>query len=235
MADWEDIVRKLLNKAENSATTEEERQTINDRVTYLMAKFSIEQSIINAKSDVEQKVITVTYPMTSAHADKRGWLLNSVSNTFGCKAILLHDKTIQVFGYANDQEKVFLLYNSLILQMATGLAKAQSNKPPREHGRTFNTAFIGAYVVTVGNRVTAAYKKARDESVTESTGTDLVLRDRKVAVMDAFHTAYPVLGGSAKVNLSGRSRSGASAGTYAARNANIGQTGLAGGRKAVSG
>lgn len=231
--DWKETIRGLLNKAEDSATADAERDAINERVTYLMAKFGIEQSMIDATAKKVYKVIRVPYAIRNPYKNQRMTLLNGIGAAFGCKVIQLQNSA-EVFGHEDDQEKVFLLYSSLELQMASALSKAQAHKPLYEHGRTFNTSFINAYVNTVISRVLRAYRKAQQDVAETTTGTDLVLRDRKMAVDSMFSAAYP-LTRSVVASKSANSFSGIRAGEFAARNANIGQTGLAGGRRAING
>lgn len=235
MANWQEIVQKLLNKAEDSATTAAERETIQDRVTYLMAKFNISVSMFHANSGVEHNVIRVVYKISAPYANQKGLLLNGIATTFGCKLIRTNTGYV-IFGYENDQEKVFLLYHSIDLQMTLTLARAQANKPPHEHGKTFNVSFVSSYVNTVINRVAIAYARARTEANAETTtgaGTDIVLRNRARKVSDALNAEFPEIK-ITNVRATQNSYSGRTAGQTAGNSANIGQTGVAGGRKAIS-
>ena len=231
---WKIIIGKLLAKAEDPATTPEERETIQDRVVYLMAKFSIDQSILDAKEKKEYKVIPVRYKITNPYKNQRTLLLNNIGITFGC-SITMHmgDDSYTLYGHEDDQEKVFILYNSLLIQMFTAMASAQEFKPTHEHGKRFNTSFVNGFVLTVISRVKDAYTRAKQDVQETDTGNgaELVLVDRKKAVDDIFNRIFPKFTTNA-MNLTTTSAHGSRAGHSAGRNADIGQTGLSG-RKSI--
>lgn len=239
---WEEKLRALMAKAEDSATTEAERDVIVSRVTYLMAKFGIEEAMLKSR-DAEPEVVTsIRIRIENPYCDQRIHLLDHIGRTFGCKSIILEKPmrggqkhaVLRMFGYDGDLQRSYLLFGSLIIQMFSGLAAASAGKPAHIHGRTFNNSFVTGYVDTLIDRVETAYRRAKEEVKAESTGNgmELVLASRFDSVKNAFKTEYPHTTMS-NYNPSNRSYEGFSAGQSAGRRADIGQTGVAGGRVAI--
>ena len=230
---WKDIIQKLLTKAEDQATTNDERDAIQEKVLYLMAKFSIDQAVFDAQHEEEHVVIAVKYRIAAPYVNQKEVLLNEIAKTFGSQLLKLTKGQYILYGYENDQEKIFMLYNSLLIQMYSAMAQAWELKPYYEHGKTFNTSFTNGYVRVVSRRVKDAYTRAQADVAETTTGTDLVLRDRVVAVQNKFNLDYPKTKVS-KMSATSRSSAGSAAGRTAGNNADIGQTNI-GGRKMISG
>lgn len=239
---WIEIVQKLMAKAENAATSVEERNAIVEKMTFLMAKHGIEEAMLNAGKPEAESVISVRFEMKAPYVNPKLILLNAVSQIFGAKPVLVEHanrrnstpnskNVLRIFGFPGDLEKIMMLNGSLTIQMLTELAGAE--KPDHVHGKAFNNSFVNGYVNTVIKRVDAAYSKARQDVSDSTTGSsmELVLQTRSTAVNAQFTNAYP---NTNSTNISSRSSSGVgySAGQSAGRNANIGQTGL-GGRRAL--
>jgi Protein of unknown function (DUF2786) len=239
---WEDIVRKLMVKAEDGAATQDERDAYVTRVTYLMAKYSIDEAVLNSKGGEPETVTSMRIKILNPYYSQRMHLLDHIGRVFGCESIILEHPVrggqkygiLHMFGYNGDLQRSYLLFGSLVIQMQTAMISAQSNKPASVHGRTFNNSFVTGYVDTVLVRVKAAYQQAKDEVRNTATGNgmELVLADRAVAVRNAFKTEYPRTV-SVGYNPNARSSDGFSAGQSAGHRANIGQTGLAGGRVSI--
>jgi len=230
---WHEIISKLLAKAEDYATTNDERETIQEKVLYLMAKFSIDQAVFDAGQKKEYKVISVRYRIVAPYVNQKALLLNGIATAFGSQLLELNKGLYVMYGHEDDQEKVFMLYNSLLIQMYSAMATAWDSKPHYEHGKTFNTSFVNGYVRAVINRVKAAYIKAQADVQETTTGTDLVLRNRVVAVQEMFSRDYPNTH-IVKTSSTSRSATGGAAGRTAGQNADIGQTTI-GGRKMIGG
>jgi hypothetical protein len=247
---WLNILQKLMAKAEDSATTMDERNAIVEKMTFLMAKHGIEQAMLNAEQDKPEAVISVRFTLNNPYLNPKITLLYGIVKTFGAHGIMAEmsqrkpgryrglqpapdAKTVmQIYGYSSDIEKILMLNGSLNIQMSTALAGAI--KPVHMHGKTFNSSFVVGYVDTVVVRVASAYTKAKTDVSSSATGNgmELVLKTRTAAIMDAFKLDHPHVH---RINTTSRATSATAygAGQFAGRNANIGQTGLGGGRKAI--
>jgi len=226
---WKDVISKLMAKAEDNATTDAERNAIVERVTYLMAKHGIEEAMLSAQEKRTAPLTKHSYRLLAPYIKQRTTILHNISVAFGCRAIFDNQNNrMTVYGYEDDQEKVFMLYGSLVIQMFTGLA--QTVKPADVHGKTFNGSWVTGYAYTVGSRVREAYEHARRDVQAESTGNgmELVLADRALAVNNMYRTEHPR---TRNIAGSRATHAGAyAAGSAAGRNANIGQTGVGGSR-----
>jgi hypothetical protein len=221
---WIDKISALMRKAEDPATTEEERSSIVDKVTYLMTKYGIEQDMLAAK---EQRPLTAShriFKVVGSYADKKISLLHEICRAFGCFAVTKTGKSrVSVFGTDEDIERVFMLYMSLILQMDASLAAAQVLKPKHEHGRTFNNSFIVGYVLTVNRRIKEAARRAKEDiqKTHEGSGMELVLVNKATIVKNLMRDVYPGLRYS-RASFSNGSDAGYGAGSAAGMRADIG-------------
>lgn len=226
---WQDIIRKLMNKAEDKATTPEERDSIMNRVLELMAKFGIEHAMLADKDKSSEKVIRAQYRIDAPYSNQKVLLLDGIVRTFGGRGVVVNRKplTFQVYAHESDHERIFMLYASLIVQLTTGIVQSDKHKPIGEHARTFRTSFVFGFIDTVGRRIRQAYQRAK-ETVSQSAtgnGMELVLQSRAVAVNEMYRIEHP-LTQPANINTSNRSYAGFGAGSSAGKNADIGQTRL---------
>lgn len=231
---WQDTISKLLAKAESSAVTPEERDALLEKVSFLMTKYGIEEAILNPKST--EAVINVFITASNPYANWKSILLNVISNIFGCKAIVIDKMNTSVrhhvFGYQSDIERVFMLYNSLLIQMVTAMASSQSLKPTHVHGKAFNNSFVIGFVNEAAKRLQDSYMRAKSEANESNPGTDIVLADRAAIVLAEVHRNYPVLKTS-NVTSRNTSDAGYNAGRSAGRNTDIGHTRVGPRRKAI--
>lgn len=239
-------VRALLAKAEDPAATTAEAEAFTAKATELMAKYGIEQAMIADRADSSDapgnRIITTSNPWAAERAKLVYWLAEAMR----CKPIMLGkedgDARVHIFGFASDLERVELLYTSLLLQMTTGLTRV--HVPYYEKPRAYRRSWLIGFVNEVTSRVREAERSAvahaeaerqattnGESSVSTGRSTALVLADREQAVRQAFAEEYP----SVRKSRTTFTGSGYGAGQAAGRRANIGQTGLAGGRRAIGG
>lgn len=227
---WKRKIEALLLKAENPATTAEERETILDRVYVLMAKFGIEEAMLSAAQQRNPEMLVTRYRVTAPYAMQKGRILHAIGRAFGC-TVVNASKTMGNYtcvGYEDDQERVFMLYNSLLIQFTVGMAMAYANKPSHIHGKSFNTSFAEGFTFAVCDRIKAAYTNARKEAMREQgSGVEIVLFDRASAVAIRVSEIFPSL---RMISHNSRisSGDGYGAGSAAGRSADIGQTRMGG-------
>lgn len=226
-------VRALLAKAEDPAATEAEAEAFTAKATELTAKYGIEQAILADHNPDAGKpadrIIVTTNPWAGEKARLAYWL----AETMGCKAILLtgNSTRVHLFGFTSDLGRVELLYTSLLLQMASGLARVRP--PLSESPRAFRRSWLMGFRTEVVGRVQAVERRAAEQAQPTAGGrsTALVLADRSTLVQQAFTAEYP----QTPRTQSRYSGNGYGAGRDAGSRANIGQTGLNGGRRAIGG
>jgi hypothetical protein len=99
-----------------------------------------------------------------------------------------------VFGYASDLERAEILYTSLLIQMAHGLAATEvpaGARSVRAYRRSWLLGYTSAVVMRVREAEARAAATARHEPVTGQS-TALVLAGREHVVQRECRQAYPV-------------------------------------------
>lgn len=205
-------VRKLLALAEDPAATEHEAQSYTAKAAQLIADYGIDRALL-AQADpacdpVGDRVVTLDAPYASDKAD----LLATVATRMRCVAVArtrrsggVRELSLHLFGHSSDLQRAEILFTSLLLQAATGLAR--THVPPYEHKAAFRRSWLAGFRMAVGTRLADAEEQAAADAAPRfsSTGTSaaLVLADRSAQVDTAVHTAYPTLGTSRRRSLSG--------------------------------
>ena len=227
-------VRALLAKAEDPAATTAEAEAFTAKATELMAKYGIEQALIADSAPGDHVPTNRIIDTTAPWAGEKAKLLYWLSEAMGCQSILLGTSGVCIFGFESDLARVELLYTSLLLQMIGGLAKAPV--PYRESPKAYRRSWLIGFRQEVVARVKAAEARAAAQAQAQSTApggrsTEMVLADRQALVKQAFTAEYPKV----RRATSRYSGSGYKSGRDAGSRANIGQAGVAGGRRAIGG
>lgn len=232
-------VRKLLAKAEDPAATTEEAETYTAKAAQLIADYGIDRALLAAadpsRDPVGDRVVLLDAPYAADKAD----LLAAVTLALRCRAVRRRrDETagrqlsLHLFGHRSDLDRVEVLFTSLLLQAAQGMARTPV--PPWEHKAAFRRSWLAGFTAAVHRRLRAAERQAAEqaESRFEAAGrsTGLVLADRSLAVDDALASAYPRLATARPRRLSG---SGAGHGRAAGERADLGGVHLDRGRRGI--
>lgn len=225
-----ETVRKLLAKAEDPGVTPQEAEALTAKAAELMARYGIDQALLEAARPQENKPADKRILVPDPWARVNATLLSQIATAMRCYPIQLNSPTgitIHLFGYSSDIERAEVLYTSLLLQMAHGLAR-QRVPGSGASAKAWRRSWMLGFIVTVIERVKAAEHRAETEDREDTTraGTALVLADRSVQVKAAAHEAYPHTR-RVRVTYSG---TGYARGAEAGSQANIGGTGVGGGR-----
>jgi hypothetical protein len=219
-------VRKLLAKAEDPGCTPAEAAALNDKAAELIAKYGVDRAllaVVAPESDlVGDRVITVVAPYA---LDKSG-LLATVSRALRCRPVRrkewlgdAYGYAMHLFGFSSDLERTEMLYTSLLVQAAYGLAAAPV--PGWESPAAFRRSWLEGFTYAVGIRLREAEERASTRS---GPGTALVLVDRSGRVDARVAECYPRLRTSGPRRLQG---SGVGDGYQAGQRADLGGVGLA--------
>src|SRR5580700_4150826 len=124
-------VRKLLAKAEAEGVTPAEAEALTAKAAELMARYGIDRALLAAaRPDTDgpaNRIIDVDSPWSGVKAH----LLGGLASAIRCACVQLPrtgpgaSTRIHVFGYASDLERAEILYTSLLIQMAHGLAATE--------------------------------------------------------------------------------------------------------------
>jgi Protein of unknown function (DUF2786) len=229
-------VRKLLAQAEDPSTTPAEAEAFTVKAAGLMAKYGIDRARLGAIRPETDQPTSKKIDVPNPWADVRVMLLTGIARAMRCELVLLTAETgkrVHMFGYASDLERVDVLYTSLLLQMANGLAATPvpvGVRSARAWRRSWQLGFAGA----VGSRVRTAEAQAAassdaDRAATGGSGpsTAVVLADRSLAVKQQLKQEYPRIR-STRMTCSG---SGYGSGYAAGQRANLGGSAVGGGSR----
>lgn len=228
-------VRNLLAKAEGT-DNEHERDTFMSAAAALMAKYGIEQAMVD--TDRQERVTPIDKRFLveagGGWAQRRGELIYHVAEALRCKCILNRSRdggwVVHVFGYPADVERAELLFTSLLLQMASALNRAPipyHERSPRAYRNSFLLGYINQVRKMLREREAQAVQDVPQDT---RTGAEVALRDRSVVLASAVGDVYPKLR-SRKPKYSG---GGFAEGREAGRRANLGGTGLENRRRSLT-
>jgi Protein of unknown function (DUF2786) len=230
-------IRALLAKAEAEGCTPPEAEALTAKAAELMAKYGIDQAKLAAERPGTDYVMNSVIEIPNPWARVRSHLLGGIVLAMRGQAIRLRKNgttvRLHIFGYCSDLDRAELLYTSLLVQAARGLA---AELPPWNlHGpqlaawrRSWMLGFASVVIRRVQDAETRASQQAAEEDTPGSTSTALVLADRSLAVRNGYREAYPKTI-KARITTSGQ---GYGNGRVAGQRADIGGTrvGSRGGR-----
>ena len=191
-------VRKLLAKAEADGVTTAEAEALTAKAAELMARYGIDRALLAATRPETDRPANRVIDVPNPWAQVRAHLLAGLVGAMRCQCVLLPatgGKRVHVFGFASDLERAEMLYTSLLVQMAHGLAVAQVPRAVRSP-RAWRRSWLLGYVSAVTGRVRAAEERAASDAE-QDRGEDepsaaIVLADRSLVVRRHCEEAYPV-------------------------------------------
>src|ERR1700761_7745706 len=221
-----DRVRKLLAKAEAEGVTPPEAEALTAKAAELMARYGINRARLAATRPDTDRPSSRIIDIDNPWAQVRAHLLAGLAGAMRCQCVLLSTTRpgarIHVFGYASDLERADILYTSLLLQMARGLATAAvpaGVRSPRAWRRSWLLGFVTAVITRVRSAEERAAASAQDDGP-DGAGTGAVLADRSLVIRRQVAQAYPITRKS-RITYSGR---GYSDGYAQGQRADIGNT-----------
>ena len=221
-------VRGLLAKAEDRATPPEEAETYTAKAAELMAKYGIDRAMLAAADPTSDIVGDRVVTIEGSYAIDKQRLLGQVAVRLGCRAVYRAGwrngrRTYQVhlFGYGADLERVEILFTSLLVQAANGMATAEV--PYRENATAYRKTWLQGFTVAITDRLRRTEQRAQEQATPNSGGPSvaLVLASRAGQVGAALNRSYPKLKTTPTRRLHG---SGTSDGYVAGQRADLGGT-----------
>ncbi|MFC4111366.1 DUF2786 domain-containing protein [Nonomuraea zeae] len=215
-------VRKLLAKAERT-DNEHERATFMAAASALMAKHGIDSlPPAGTRQTPGDRVVTLPNPW----AREKARLVSLVAQAVRCRPLLVGrgaegGQRVHVFGFAADLERADLLATSLLLQMASGLAKVRPPEPATAV-RAYRRSWLLGFTDEVYRLLSEAEAGAESAAASEGTGTALVLADRRAEVERVVAAHYPHI----RMSVPRTSGTGYRDGVAAGRRADLGRTGM---------
>ncbi|MFF4968328.1 DUF2786 domain-containing protein [Streptomyces sp. NPDC001037] len=199
-------VRALLRKAENPAATEDEARVYLDKAYDLMAKYGIEQAMLDDVAEPERPVDRIV-DLHPPYVKEGRRLLARIGYEMRCRSVYPGGKDnrhrVHLFGFETDIQTTEVLFASLRLQMLDGADRADRlHRPDGEDARAYKRSWMLGFIREVTARIGAAQRAARTaaEQGTEADGdrtsgrsVALVLADRTTVVEARLAAQYPKL------------------------------------------
>ncbi|OKI67820.1 DUF2786 domain-containing protein [Micromonospora sp. CB01531] len=217
-------VRKLLAQAEDPACTPAEAAAFMAKATELIARYGVDRALLAAREPATDPVGDRVVEVVAPYARDKAGLLAAVADPLRCRCVRRRQGSgfaMHLFGFASDLERVELLFTSLLVQAAHGLAGAAV--PAGEHPAAFRRTWLAGFAQVVAERLCAAEADAVAESGAPSAA--LVLADRSDRVQRRLAEVYPRLRTAPARRLAG---TGFGSGAAAGRRVDLGGTGVAG-------
>jgi hypothetical protein len=192
-------VRKRLAKAEDPACTPAEAEAFTAKATELIAKYGVDRALLAAADPALDPIGDRVVPLEAPYALDKAGLLAAVAVPLRCRVVRKTRDGVQVhlFGHAADLERVELLFTSLLVQAAHGLAAVPV--PPHEHPAAFRRSWLAGFAHAIGGRLREA-EQAAEQAV---PGAALVLVNRSDLVERRMAEAYPKLRTASRRRLAG--------------------------------
>jgi len=233
------IIRKLLAQAEDAAASPAEAETFTAKAAELMARYGVDAAMLADGDETADAIADRVIRLDPPYALDKIGLLSGVARALGLQVVQrtgsgARGKEISalLFGYSSDIERAEILFTSLLVQAARGLAAAEV--PGRENKAAYRRAWLAGFSVTVHRRLADAEQRARTEAAATTSATgrraEVVLADRQRVVEQRFAEAFPRLPTAARRVLSG---SGHGDGVAAGHRADLGGTALKSRRRAL--
>ncbi|MCI4063628.1 DUF2786 domain-containing protein [Micromonospora sp. R77] len=205
-------VRKLLAQAEDPACTPAESAAFTAKATELIARYGVDRALLAARDPGTDPVGDRVVDVVAPYARDKAGLLAAVADPLRCRCVRRRHGdgfAMHLFGFASDLERVDLLFTSLLVQAAHGLAGAAV--PAGEQPAAYRRSWLAGFAQVIGGRLRVAEAGAAAEAGAPSMA--LVLADRSDRVQRRLAEVYPQLRTAAPRRLAGTGfGSGAAAG-----------------------
>ncbi|SHN25347.1 DUF2786 domain-containing protein [Cryptosporangium aurantiacum] len=236
-------IRKLLAQAEDAAASPAEAETFTAKAAELMARYGVDRAMLADGDETVDAIADRVIDLDPPYALDKIGLLSGIARALGLQVVQRtgfgargKELSALLFGYSSDIERTEILFTSLLVQAARGLAAARV--PARENKAAYRRAWLAGFSATVHVRLADAEYRARAEATatasTSATGrsAELVLADRQRTVDQRFAEAFPKLRSAPRRVLTG---SGHGAGVAAGARADLGGAALGSRRRALGG
>lgn len=187
------VIRGLLAKAE-ATDFAEEAEALTAKAQELMTRHAVDAAVLHGDQpagDVGTRRVHVADPYVRAKVQ----LLGAVAEANDVRLVWYQGLGIAtIIGGRADLDAVELLFTSLLLQVAQGLAVAERSAGRNASPRAFRRAFLLGYAHRIGERLQDARRRATADAAAEREMDLLpVLRSRREAVDAAVAELFPKL------------------------------------------
>jgi len=220
----QDVVRKieaLLDRAQ-STSFPEEAASCQAKAQELMTKYQVEGHELFGKSR-DGGITSRNVPVSNPYSLDKATLLHVIAKNNFCR-ILRYEGYVTIYGYDTDIELVLVMFKSLLIDMASSMARELS-KAGKVNTTSWKKSFFAGYASMIGTRLEIARRSQIREAF--KSGHDsfaLVIKDKESLIVDYWEK----LPKSKAAPRSLSSTMGYETGRESARSADIGQTKIGG-------
>lgn len=232
-----DKVRKLFAQAEGTDNVAEQ-EAFTAKATELMLTYAIDEAMLQKAGKATSETIIAKDIVIAGYAKAKMNLLANIADAMGAKTVYVANTKrsgwstvhVTVIGWESDVASIEVLFSSLIMQVSTNMER-EAKRNAHVHGRAFKQAFILGFSDEVYRRLLIQRKDAIKTAEDSTPGAALAVIDRSKAVDNDYARRYPRTrrGTGAKAS----SGTGMAQGREAGSRANLGQTQVNGGRRAI--
>lgn len=237
-------INKLLAKARDPATTEEESLSYFQYATKLMARHQIDQDMLDATAGKTGDIIEIRVDTPEPFSNEKMLLAQYLAVALHCRCVYFrHRETkrvefVVVMGKPGDVERVEKLYGHVWLQALQGVSALQIPPFTLVREETYRSNWINGYALMVGQRILdiEAHIARENERTRTRTATGyaegpkmstaLVIKSKEGQVHDYYTERFDGHTVKEPVWPPTRADAGATAGAIAGTRADIGITGV---------
>ncbi|QGJ89416.1 hypothetical protein PBI_SMARTIES_11 [Microbacterium phage Smarties] len=233
-----DLIAQLLSKAES--TTPEEAEALREHAHRLMAKYMIDQAVIDARRAREGKsheqIVTKVIPFEGMYRNDMISVGAGVAEALGTVRVLQSKGRLithlHVIGFESDVEQADILIRSLQVQALLAVRdwwySVRDGESYRYRQQADKVRARHTFIVGFGLGASERIRENRATVIEEAgSGTDLVLLDRRHKVDEFVDQMATGKARASRRRFDGRA---AAAGTNAGRQANTGERAMDRGR-----
>jgi hypothetical protein len=218
-----ETIRKLLALAER-AGTEAEAEVANRKAEAMIAEYGIEAAMLADAGAIADEVGNRIMVLPDPYARQKAQLLTDISGPLRVQVIWnlaasrrIKGFQVHLFGMQSDLDRLDVLFTSLLVQAATGMAQARPDavagwrqqdlswtwvnelKPTATQVAAFRRDWLAGFGRKVSLRLKESENRAKADAPAASggaPGAELVLVHRDDLVKRAIRGFYPRLGSS---------------------------------------
>lgn len=244
-------VQALWRQADDAAATESEKETFVSKARELMAKYAIDELVLEESSGVKEAIVMADIKVfdegkTTLVPDQRIYLAHVIGTHNRCKSVIRRMPAsvdaetgaaikagtyLTVVGFRSDTITVRLLYQAIGADMIFAMTEEPTDHMTKKQRENYFVNFCDGFVYRIDQRLKDINRRVHTlaEETQGSTGSmALVLASKELEVANQFQALFPQLG-KAKVSRFQHDPNAQARGAAAADKTNLGGTGVGSG------
>lgn len=194
-AKYAERIANLLKMAESG--DDAEAQAAQEMAERLMTRYGIERAVAMAQGEQrDEQIITEAVKVKGIYAKVFAEGIASVARQLNVETVWhswRNEYRIKFVGYESDITSVKTLFTSLMLQSVSSATKALRDEYViNKYGSASNKFnFRRSHILGFFHGASDRIASTRRQVFTETTGSELAVRDRAVAVRDKLNELFP--------------------------------------------